>query len=239
MKINIVRPTDGWILQRIAEAWRLPNSVCSAKPDPKADVNIWCNYAMFDVCGMQPTNCDIGWFTHWEEGSRGRVFDAVAAEVDWCISMCQKTTRFLPADRTTVIQSAPSDLYGRRELILGVVGKSAPRKRTHLIETINKPGVVSVRHSGGTWPATDMPAFYRMCDYIVVLSSNEGGPMCVPEAMAMGKPVIAPDVGWCWDYPVIRYADEADLVRVVQGLTPPTIEEESRQIMEVVNHCLS
>jgi glycosyltransferase involved in cell wall biosynthesis len=239
MKINIVRPTDGWILQRIAEAWQLPNSQCSAKPDPDADVNIWCNYAMFDVAGrMRKTKCDIGWFTHWQEGSRGRVFNAVAARVDWCISMCEKTTRFLPADRTTVIQSAPPELYGRRDIVLGVIGKDSPRKRTHLIDSIKMPGIV-VWYSGGIWPEKDMPRFYESVDYVVVLSDNEGGPMCVPEAMATGTPVIAPDVGWCWDYPCVKYTDVADLVRVVRRLIPPTIEEESAQIMEVVNRVCS
>jgi len=240
MKINIVRPTDGWVLQRIAEAWQLPNSKCSAKPDPKADVNIWCNYAMFNVAGrMKKTKCDIGWFTHWEESSRGRVFDAVAAKVDWCIAMCKKTAQYLPADRTTVIPSAPSSLYGRRDIVLGVAVKDSPRKRSHLIsDLIDIPGI-TVRHTLGRLSDADMPAFYRSVDYMLVLSDNEGGPMCVPEAMAMGKPVIAPDVGWCWDYPCVRYTDADDLMRVVRGLMPPTIEQESAQIMEVVNHtCL-
>lgn len=241
MKINIVRPTDGWVLQQIAEAWQLPYSKCSAKPDYNADVNIWCNYALFDSIGhMMKTNCDIGWFTHKEkEGPLAKLFDCVALEMDHCIAMCEKTAQLLPQDRTTVIHSAPSKLYPPWTVTLGVVGRDYPRKRTNLIDELRSIPGIDVRYTGGVVPANDMPAFYNSTDYVLVLSDNEGGPMCVPEAMAMGKPVIAPDVGWCWDYPCVRYTDVEDLMRVVRGLIPPTIEQESAQIMEVVKRWYS
>jgi len=235
--INIVRPTDGWVLQQIAEAWQLPHSVCSVHPDYDADVNIWVNYAMFDTVGhMQKTNCDIGWFTHRErDNPLASLFDCVAMEMDHCIAMCNRTADQLPPDRTTVIRSAPSSLYPRRNIVLGIAGREYPRKRTHLVDAVkNIPGITG-RHTMGKLNPTDLPQFYESVDYVLVLSSNEGGPMCVPEAMAMGKPVIAPDVGWCWDYPVVRYTDEADLLRVVRSLIPPTIEEESAQIMRVID----
>jgi len=39
--------------------------------------------------------------------------------------------------------------------------------------------------------------------------------------MAMGKPVIAPNVGFCWDYPVIRYAGKKHLLDLLQRLVIP------------------
>lgn len=239
MKINIVRPTDGWVLQEIAEAWQLPGSLCSDTPNAHADVNIWVNYAMFSAVGkFRKTRCDIGWFTHREPGRLGVIFDRVAAEVDWCIAMCERTAMLLPEDKTTVIKSAPNERYSRKEITLGVVGREYPRKRLDLIPAIESIPGVTIKYTGGGLPAFEMPEFYESVDYIIVLANNEGGPMCVPEAMAMHKPVIAPDVGWCWEYPVIRYGSELDLIECVRGLVPPTIEEESAQIMETVEGVL-
>lgn len=47
--------------------------------------------------------------------------------------------------------------------------------------------------------------FYQNIDYLIITSELEGGPVPVLDALACNVPVIAPDVGWCWDYPVIRY----------------------------------
>jgi len=67
-----------------------------------------------------------------------------------------------------------------------------------------------------------MPDFYRGLDYLFILSDMEGGPVPVQEALAMGTPVIAPDVGYAWDYPVLRYDGTFDgLARVLAALTPP------------------
>ena len=71
-------------------------------------------------------------------------------------------------------------------------------------------------------PAEQMPAFYEGVDYLLVIANKEGGPMPVVEALAMHKPVIAPDVGFCWEYPVIRYTGFDQLVTVLNKLTIPT-----------------
>ena len=234
MKINIVRPTDGWVLQEIAEGWKLPNSKCSTLPDVNADVNIWVNYAMFKSAGkMRKTKCDIGWFTHREEGPLGEVFDNVARSMDWCIAMSRNTWERLPKKKVTVIHTAPR--FRSSPIKIGVVGREYPRKRGHLMSKVTSDVPrVCISFTNGNVDESNMEEFYRSMDYILVLSSLEGGPMCVPEAMALGKPVIAPNVGWCWDYPVIRYGSEDDLIRVLRKLTPPTIEEESGQIMRVI-----
>lgn len=66
-------------------------------------------------------------------------------------------------------------------------------------------------------------AFYAAIDYLVVTSTEEGGPMPVLEAIARGVPVIAPNVGWCWEFPVLRYAvgEYEALRQVLEQLTAP------------------
>jgi hypothetical protein len=66
-----------------------------------------------------------------------------------------------------------------------------------------------------------MPSFYDGIDYLVVLADNEGGPQSVLEALARGKPVIAPNVGYCWEYPVLRYITKDKLLDIVWGLILP------------------
>ena len=64
-----------------------------------------------------------------------------------------------------------------------------------------------------------MPDFYNNIDYLLILSNNEGGPVPVLEAFATGKPVIAPDVGWCWEYPVIKYNTIDELKFLIKTLS--------------------
>jgi glycosyltransferase involved in cell wall biosynthesis len=77
-----------------------------------------------------------------------------------------------------------------------------------------------VRFTGGDLPFKLLPLWYKSLNYLLVTGNVEGGPLPVKEAIAMGIPVIAPDVGWCWDYPVIRYEDTEDLKRVLARLAP-------------------
>lgn len=48
--------------------------------------------------------------------------------------------------------------------------------------------------------------------------------MAVKEAIAAGKPVIAPCVGWCWEHPVIEYDSDDDLVMKISKLAPPVAD---------------
>jgi glycosyltransferase involved in cell wall biosynthesis len=55
-----------------------------------------------------------------------------------------------------------------------------------------------------TWKDSDQETFYpkayqdwyNWCDYVFVPIMETAGPMCLPEALACGKPVICGDVGW-------------------------------------------
>src|SRR5690606_27066137 len=76
--------------------------------------------------------------------------------------------------------------------------------------------------------SSSLEEFYDSIDYLVVTSLEEGGPIPVIEAISRGVPVIAPDVGWCWEFPVIRYERGSWpwLFSVLSALTnPPTWQE--------------
>jgi glycosyltransferase involved in cell wall biosynthesis len=92
---------------------------------------------------------------------------------------------------------------------------------------------VEFHFTGDGWPGPPrhvpegrMQDFYRAMDYILVPSLYEGGPMCVPEALACGIPVIAPDVGWVNSFPYIPYpkGDTDALRSLLQSLTRPKLD---------------
>ena len=75
-------------------------------------------------------------------------------------------------------------------------------------------------------------------DYLLILSNNEGGPVPLLEAFATGAPVIAPDVGWCWEYPIIKYQEIDELINIIKTLssqinTEKIWEESSNDLLKI------
>lgn len=218
----VTEPEPGWILRRLAHGFarHLPNARVSTAPRQDCDANIYVNYALYG----DRTYCDVGFFTHRDTVPPfDQVFDRVAGEVDWCIAMCERTARLLPEGKTTVIAVGPDDLFYKGDVVLGVVGReyASGRKRFARIPALRGLDGIAVRVTNGGYRLQDLPQFYREIDYLLVLSDNEGGPIPVLEALAMGKPVIAPNVGFCWDYPVLRYEGEEELHRLLRRLVVP------------------
>lgn len=236
LKGCIVRPQDNWILQRIAESWSIPGARVCDKPDADADYSIYVNYALWETVGVDyHDQAKIGWFTHKEPGPLGNLFDRVAKQMDHCISMSDKTARMLPPEKTTVIHTAPHPQFRKGNIVLGVCGRYYARKNVSWISELQKIPGIEIRYTGGKLQFDQLPDWYRSIDYLVVLSGLEGGPLPVIEALAMGKPVIAPDVGWCWDYPTLRYSGFDELMSIVERLIVPNVSHESAEIMKVIN----
>lgn len=224
LKICLVTETEKqrWILRYWAEELqkRIDGSAVATKADSGADVNVFINYALYqDV----PTKT-IGVFTHREfKGPLKARFDKVARRVDWCVAQCEITASHLPKARTSVLRFYPIEQFYKDNLVLGVVGRSykSGRKRLHWLGRLEQIPGIKIKRPRKKLPEAEMPAFYDGLDYLVVLSENEGGPMPVLEAMARGKPVIAPNVGWCWEFPGLCYRDLDELVKIVEGLVIP------------------
>jgi len=222
MKINIITEAPpGWVLRRISENLNrhLPDSyITNWNPDGKSDINIYENYALFR---KKTDKIDIGWFTHRETDGR---FEDIAKRVDHCMAVSKKTALLLPSDKTTVIEPCIDSQFYKEKIVFGCVGKHQAygRKRFHLISELDKLNDrIEIRFTEGKVPFKKLPEFYQEIDYLLVLSTNEGGPLPVAEAIAMGKPVIAPDVGWCWDFPVIRYNTVEELKDIINRLVIP------------------
>lgn len=213
---------DGWILRKISDAFaaHLPSTTVSKSPDPKADVNFYVNYPLYEG----PTKCDIGFFTHRDrQPPESETFDRIAVEVDWCIAMCRQTADLLPPEKTSIITVGVDPQFHKEEIILGIVGReyASKRKRFHWIPKLNEIPGIRILVTEGRYPFEAMPEFYNSIDYLMVLSDNEGGPIPVLEALAMGKPIIAPDVGFAWEYPCLRYSSFEELQEILQKLVYP------------------
>ena len=135
--------------------------------------------------------------------------------------MSRETMTSLPAEKSSLWGGAPEPQFVKPTLVLGVAAKMSRRKRPDRVEALKQIRGVEVRVTGGDLSMAELIEWYKGIDYLVVTSDTEGGPYPVMEAIAAGKPVIAPNVGWCWDYPVIRYEDTDDLVRLVNKLRFP------------------
>ena len=239
LNIHIVTVEGGWILPQLSKKWadQIVNCSVSLFPDHEADINYYVNYHRFAVLGFPKSNYDVGYFTHKEPA---KPFDQVAAIMDHNIAMSKKTYNLLPEGTASLLSpiGADAEAFQERNLRLGVVSKNYPsgRKRLHLINEIEKINGVDIFLTGGGLSQEKLIQFYDEIDYIVILSSIEGGPMPVLESIHRRKPVIAPDVGWCWEFPVIKYDSTENLYEIINKLATPTItwEESARELLNIL-----
>lgn len=220
MKINIVtEPKPGWVLRMVAENWcrYLPDcSITDMKPNPSADINFYVNWAIFNL--KEKTSIDIGWFTHKENQD----FEVKSRQLDYCIAMSKNTLRLLPENKSSVVECNIGREFRnvKDKIKFGIVGRNYPsgRKSFDVIHSLKSIPNSDFLVTGGRLAKKEMVGFYESIDYLLITASNEGGPVPVLEAMRMGVPVIAPDVGWCWEYPVIKYNNTQELYNIIESL---------------------
>lgn len=239
IKLNIVTAFDGWILPQIATnlGKHIDGCKVSDKPDMEADVNLYVNYHIFHSLGYPRSNFDIGYFTHKEPS---KPFDQVASVVDHCIAMSKKTYELLPEGKRSVLSPCGADLqtFKNKPVTLGIVGKDHPggRKGFDVVKHLESIDNVTIKITGGKLSKEQLVEFYDSIDYLLVTSTIEGGPVPILEAMRFNKPIIAPDVGWCWEFPVIRYETTEDLINIATTLGSPIIswEQSSQELVDII-----
>jgi len=224
VRLHIVTESESqrWSLLPDAEnlAREIPGTTIGTSLDNRAAINMFVNYALYEPVKTITT----AMFTHRERsGPLAARFDEVAAMVDWCFAMNRHTLALLPEKKSSIMMVWPDPRYHGGKLILGVCGRDykSGRKRMEWVKDLRAIPGVKVRTTDGRIPAVNMPYYYADLDYLVVIADNEGGPKPVVEALAMGCPVIAPDVGYAWEFPVLRYETKEELLNIVRGLIIP------------------
>lgn len=243
MRINIVAESHDWILKRAAQEL-VPIGATLNQPEGEADIDYYLPYLLVK---QKNANIQVGLYTHLEvakdEGSQKKAarFFSSRALFDHHVAISRQTAALVPTENVIRLGSQFS-----KPIVFGVCGKvhASGRKNESFVSRLVAAGF-RFRAWGHGWPCevvssemSHLRAFYESIDYLVVTSGVEGGPVPALEALSLGVPVIAPDVGWCWDYPVIRYErnNYESLLSVIRGLTNvPTWEtwrEEHRKLFE-------
>ena len=231
--VNIVISDRGWILERLAEeiTKRLPYVQFDNSPDIGAVLQYYITYSARKARASQ---IEVALFTHRERdaGASEQFFEA-ARSVDHCVTMApfyeQELREAGIADVTTIAPGVDLEAFVPK-IKIGVVGRTyhTGRKGEKVLAEVMDIPSIEWFFTGAGWPGPalnlateEMPDFYRRMDYILVPALYEGGPMCVPEALACGTKVIAPPIGWVPNFSnVISYktGDADDLRRVLCGL---------------------
>ncbi len=199
----------------MAENWHkfLPNSTLSTMiPCKNADINFYVNWDIFN----QKTNIDVGWFTHCEDDINKKInFNQKASQMDYCLCPAKNTFKLLPKEKSYILKHGVGEEYinKKKKIKFGIIGRDygSGRKNFSIIEKLKKIPNSSFTISEGKLSKEDIINLYNEIDYLLVTSNNKVGPVPVIEAFTLGVPVIAPNVGWCWEYPVIKYDCYEDL----------------------------
>lgn len=234
MKISIITEKKEWVTRRAARELCEYIPGCEIGGDyANADIVYLMPYTKIGELGVIKGKL-VTLFTHYEKDNpkKKALWHTALDRTDAIIHMCINeafgegmNAVYVPGQ----IIHWGSDLANNQwPKTFGVVGKARPRKRPEFVTQLVKDGF-TVLTMGEGWPSEavnysgclkhDRSDFYYRIDYLIVTSELEGGPVPVLDAIACGVPVIAPDVGWCWEYPVIRYnGTYQDLKRVCRQL---------------------
>ncbi len=98
----------------------------------------------------------------------------------------RKGTHYLPGIIKKVVDKIPN-------VVFVVVGDGPCRDK--LIQEINEVGVGEYTRITGGVPNAKIPQYYGLADLFIMPSTDEGFPRVLLEAMAMGVPFVANDVG--------------------------------------------
>jgi glycosyltransferase involved in cell wall biosynthesis len=266
VKINIIcdEPNDGWIYSKFIKQFK-KYSKFEILVNSKENCDI-THYIPYYNVPKNPTHPCTAWFSHMEqkEPLRTRFFTS-AKQVDCAISHSKKyadllirmgnknTTQVMPG--VDLDKFAPKDNYHEinknKPLVIGYIGRSyssSNRKNPTLLNKISQLDGVDLRITGGKVKEEEMPQFYKDVDLIISPSKIEGGPMCIIEALAVGKPIICFDsvgVAEEFDFGLIKVADfnEERFIKIIEDwrdgklvLNPPKILATEKMREQVIKY---
>ncbi len=194
-------------------------------PDADADANVWIGYMAYAKWlrrGKKPTKFDAVLFTH-HPGGKGLSWRRAAGKAHLCLSMSKQHAPRLPKARTVIWPIGHDARFSlgrplRFFCCMNTSIRAQIRKRLDWYNSLAGSVTNSEWRLSGGMSGDEIVASYDWCDYLIVLSTLEGGPRPVQEALARCKPVIAPDVGFCWEYPVLRYTGLEEVMALCQKL---------------------
>jgi len=225
MIVNIIYPKDGWYLQYTAEQLikrldaneqnRAPTkkikhlfsrkepfittTKCELLHNQRKTINYYVNYVLFK---NKTSDIDVGHFTHIEPNG---LFDQIAKQVDYSICMSEKYVTHLKENgiNNCCCITPGIDPFFKPKLVLGWFGRFSSygyRKGKDLFKKVQQLDFVDLKQYSNL-PRKELPKAYNKCDYILVTSRYEGGPMCILEGIACGKKIICPlDVGFANEF---------------------------------------
>jgi hypothetical protein len=213
VKVNVVcrnHPSDR-VLPRFARHLAQFNGwALSTEAAPGYDINLYMAY--FEHQKNTRFNGRVAaYFTHYEQGAKGALYDQVAQLARLRIAMNEGQLKHLRKFGKAEVVPLPleTDRFTLKRAsvgkvpILGFSGYSyaSGRKGETLAERLVKQvSGVTFTASGRGWPCktkmyawSQMPAFFQGLDLFVCTSTIEGGPMTTLEALSCGVPVVIPN----------------------------------------------
>ncbi|MDT7836546.1 glycosyltransferase [Aquabacterium sp. OR-4] len=204
MKVEIIHPGDGWVLDRLARILieRIPGAYGSphaSRAQADTDIAYFMHYGLFGQSHAPVRGC---FMPHKEPPDA--VFDMAARHAGFCVAPSRASVaECLPFNAATHLVYHGIDLQAfRPRLRIGFVGREYPsgRKGSEIFGFLRGLDFVDLRLTNGTLRDDEIPAFIGDMDYILIASKHEGGPLCFQEALASGVEVISTDVGMVSDF---------------------------------------
>lgn len=228
--VNIVCGDEKWILRRAADELRSAGFEVDGNRERSFDFEYFIPYLAFEP-KLNAKTVQVGLFTHREEADdrdstrKAAKFESYKREII-PIAISKQTQKAIGRSCPVIHLGSQFPAKAIRFGVCGRVQRSGRKNEEFIAELIERG--VDVVGWGEGWPcpifSSDpdrLRTFYSLIDYLIIPSGVEGGPVPLLEALSLGIPVIAPDVGWSWEYPVIRYERDSfeSLWSVVKRLT--------------------
>ena len=232
-----VTTEDSWICRTLAEhlsgmdGFRV--RVTKAAPHD-AELTYFVTYLFKEW--MKPAGRCVALFTHYIPGKHQRRYDTIARQVEHCVVLSEQHHDYLSnlvgPNRVSRVHLPVARTEEIPKLKVGWFHRSPPgydnRKRTDLLDVIEKLPWVEVYRSDGEWTQQQLHARMHEVDVFLCTSDYEAGPVSFLEALTLGKHTVIPvGVGLANEYVnvpgvhLFKPGDATDLTNVLARIYEP------------------